>query len=183
MRPATLAATLLIALAAPFALAADGMDPKVQTAVEAATKDAQSWAADPAIVDAVKAANASPSEEAKSMTQEKWKSLTLTDPFVRAFSKNPAATFLKSKKSEVISEAFLSAADGTKVAFLAKTSNWSHKGKAKHDDPMAGKVWQGAIEVDESSGIQQMQIAVPVKDGDKVIGALTIGINISKVKQ
>lgn len=182
MRKVALAATFLFALAAPFALAADP-DPKVQSAVDAATKDAQAWAVDPAIVGAVKAANATPSDEAKAMTQDKWKSLTLTDPFIRAFAKSPAAAFLKSKKSETISEAFVSAADGTKVAFLAKTSNWSHKGKPKHDDPMAGKVWQGPIEVDESSGIQQMQIAVPVKDGDAVIGVLTVGVNISKVKQ
>jgi hypothetical protein len=182
MRTVALATSFLLALAVPLALAAEA-DPRVQAAVESVTRDAQAWAADPTIVNAVKAANTNPTDEIKSMTQEKWKSLTLIDPFVRAFSKNPAATFLKSRKSDIVSEAFVSAADGTKVAFLAKTSNWSHKGKPKHDDPMAGKTWQGSIEVDESSGIQQLQIAVPVKDGDHVIGVLTVGINVSKVKQ
>ena len=39
-------------------------------------------------------------------------------------------------------------------------------GKPKHDVPMTGKSWQGPVEIDESSGIQQLQISVPVLDDD-----------------
>ena len=106
----------------------------------------------------------------------------MLDPFVRGFSKNDAATFLKSKKTDVIAEAFVSAADGRKVAFLAKTSGWSHKGKPKHDVPMTGKTWQGAVEVDESSGVQSVQVAVPVMDGGKPIGSVVVGLAIAKLK-
>ena len=76
---------------------------------------------------------------------------------------------------------FLSGSDGAKVAFLAKTSSWSHKGKAKHDDPMAGKVWQGAVEVDESTGLQQVQVGVPVLEGGKPIGSLVVGLSLAKL--
>ncbi len=142
----------------------------------------KTWASDPAVVSAVKAVNATALADYKDMTQDKWKALAVLDPKVRYFSKTPAAEFLKSKKDDVVTEAFLNAADGTKVAFLAKTSNWSHKGKGKHDDPMAGKTWQGSIEMDESTGSKSIQIAVPVVDGGKSIGSLTVGFSVTKLK-
>ncbi len=146
-------------------------------------KAVQAWASDPVLVAAVKEQNANPPAEYAAMTQDKWKSLTVMDPFVRSFSKNAAGTFLKSKKDDFIAEAFVSAADGKKVAFLAKTSGWSHLGKAKHDDPMKGKIWQGEVEVDESTGVQQVQVGLPILDGDKPIGSLVVGFNVSKMKE
>jgi len=160
---------------------AEGIDPAAQTKVDAFVKTAQAWAADPSIINAVKAHNASVPADQAAMTQEKWKSLSILDPFVRGFSKNEAAAFLKGKKTEVVSEAFLSGADGLKVAFLNKTTNWSHQGKPKHDVPMTGKTWQGPVEVDESTGQQQLQIAVPVLDGEKPIGSLVVGLSLSKL--
>jgi hypothetical protein len=46
---------------------------------------------------------------------------------------------------------------------------------------MQGKPWQGPVEVDESSGQQQLQIAVPVLDGGKPIGSLVVGLSLSKL--
>jgi hypothetical protein len=69
------------------------------------------------------------------------------------------------------------------VGFLGKTTSWSHKGKAKHDVPMTGKTWQGPIELDESSGTQQVQVSMPVLDGDKPIGSLVVGISLAKLKE
>jgi hypothetical protein len=135
----------------------------------------------PAVVDAVRAFNASPPAEAKGMTQEKWKDLPVTSPEIRVFAKNALATFLKSKKDDAITEIFVSGADGTKVAFLAKTSNWSHKGKPKHDLPMSGKTWTGNVEVDESTGKQQVQIGFPVLDKGKPIGSMVIGLEVAKL--
>ena len=80
---------------------------------------------------------------------------------MQALVRNPAGQLLKARKTDFISEAFVSDAAGLKVAFLAKTTHWSHRGKPKHEVPMSGKSWQGPVEVDESSGRQQVQIAVP----------------------
>ena len=157
------------------------LDAPLQAKVAAMTKQVQTWAADPVVVNAVKAHNTSPPADSAAMTQDKWKTLPILDPFVRGFSKNEAGTFLKGKKTEAVSEAFLSGADGNKVAFLAKPSSWCHKGKAKHDDPMAGKTWQGDVEVDESTGLQQVQVAVPVLDGGKPIGSLVVGLSLAKL--
>ena len=178
----TQTALLLLVLAClPMVGRAEGLDAAIQAKVDAEIKAIETWAKDPAIVQAVKTHNTTPPADAAAMTQDKWKSLTVLDPAVRAFSKNPTADFIKSKKTEAVSEAFVSAADGTKVAFLAKTSGWSHKGKPKHDAPMSGKNWQGAVEVDESTGLQQVQVAVPVIDGDKPIGSLVVGLSLAKL--
>lgn len=48
-------------------------------------------------------------------------------------------------------------------------------------DPMSGKPWQGDVEVDESSGLQQLQMAVPVLDAGKPIGSLVVGSSIGKL--
>ena len=178
-----LAASLLLGLTVPCltVAAAEALDPAAQAKVDARLKEIQTWAANPVLINAVKAHNAALPAELAAMTQEKWKTLSVLDPFVRGFSKNEAGEFLKTRKSEVVSEAFLSGADGIKVAFLSKPTNWSHKGKEKHDVPMTGKTWQGPVETDESTGARQLQVSVPVLDGDKPIGSLVVGLAVSKL--
>ena len=155
----------------------------MQAKIDAQVATITAWAADPVILQAVKAHNASVPADQAAMNQEKWKALTVLDPFVRGFTKNAAAQFLKSKKNDVVSEAFLSDAQGLKVAFIAKTTNWSHKGKAKHDVPMSGKNWQGSAEVDESTGQQQIQVSVPVLSEGKPIGSLVVGLSLTRLNQ
>lgn len=171
---------LALALLVAAARAAD-LDPALKAKVDSKIAEIKQWAADPVIVAAVVAHNSNPPADHVAMTQEKWKTLSLLDPFVRAFSKNEAAAAIKAKRGEWTSEAFLSDAKGLKVAFLAKTSNWSHGGGPKHDLPMAGKVWIGSIAVDESSGLQQLQVAVPVLKDDKPIGSLIVGLSLGKI--
>lgn len=161
---------------------AEALTPEQTAALNKQIEEIKKLGSDAKVVEAVKAVNAAALADYKDMSQDKWKDLPVLDPKVRYFSKNPLAEILKSKKTDMITEMFVNAADGTKVAFLAKTSNWSHKGKAKHDDPMAGKTWQGPIEMDESTGLKSIQVAVPVMDGGKAIGSLTVGYSITKLK-
>lgn len=160
---------------------AAGLDPEMQVKVSAKTREIQTWAADAAIVDAVRAYNAGKSPQAAAMNQASWQATSVIDPFVRGLTKTPAAEVLKNKRrgGEVVAEAFLSGADGGKVAFLGKPSSWSHLGKAKHDQPMLGKSWQGEVEIDASSGLRQVQVAVPVLDGRKPIGSLVVGLSLN----
>lgn len=157
------------------------LDPDQQAKVDAKLATVIAWAADPAIVEAVAASNAQLPAEHAAMTQEKWKSLSVLDPFVRSFSKNPAGEFLKSKKAEWTAEAFVCNAKGLKVAFLSKPSGWSHGGKPKHDVPMSGKTWQGDIEKDESTGMHQVQVGVPVLKDGRPIGSLIVGLSLGKL--
>jgi hypothetical protein len=167
--------------AALTAVHAAQLEPEQQAKIDAKIATIKTWAADPTIVSAVAAHNAQVPGDQAAMTQEKWKSLTVLDPFVRSFSKNPAAEALKAKKADWTTEAFVSDAKGLKVCFLAKTTNWNHAGKAKHDVPMTGKSWQGTLEVDESSGLEQLQIAVPVLKDGQPIGSLVVGLSLSKI--
>ncbi|MBI5388636.1 MAG: hypothetical protein HZA90_28575 [Verrucomicrobia bacterium] len=175
----------LLALASlpSTSVGADSLAAPTQAKVDGIVKDIQTWAADPALVSAVKAQNTALPPDYAAMNQDKWKTLSVLDPFVRGFSKNPVGEFLKKKKSEVLAEAFVSDANGLKVGFLSKTSGWSHKGKPKHDVPMTGKTWQGQVEMDESTGLQTVQVSVPVLDGDKAIGSLVVGLSVAKLSQ
>lgn len=179
----SICSVLLLLLASAAVLRAQAIAPATQTKIDAQIKIIATWAADPVLIEAVRAHNTGVPPDQAALNQEKWKSLTVLDPLVRGFTKNPAGVFLKSQKNDLVTEAFVSDAAGLKVGFVAKTTNWSHKGKEKHDVPMTGKSWQGPVEVDESSGQQQLQVAVPVLDGGKPIGSLVVGLSITKLSQ
>jgi hypothetical protein len=181
MKIKLLSSLLVFGLAIMKTLGADALDPALQAKVDAQVKVIQAWAGDPIIVNAVKAQNASLPQELAAMTQDKWKDLSKMDSFVRSFDKNAAGQFLKGKKTDAVIRAFLSDAAGLKVAFTAKTLSWSHQGDPKHDQPMTGKTWQGPLEQDKVSGLEQIQLAVPVLDGDKPIGSLVVGLSVSKL--
>jgi hypothetical protein len=171
---------LLFTLAAGLSQAAE-LELALQSKIAAKVTEIKAWTTAPAVVDAVVAQNTTTPVSHAGMTQEKWKALTILDPFVRSFSRNPAGVFLKSKKAPWVTEAFLSDAQGNKVAFLSKPSNWCHAGKPKHDQSIAGKDWQGSSEVDESTGLQQVQVSVPVLKNGAPVGVLTVGISLSKL--
>src|SRR3954468_22761074 len=151
MKELKIVARCFLASACIFALRGQAISPEVKSKIEAKTRQLQIWGSEAAVVAAVRAANAAPPEEAKTMTNEKWKSLTLLDPFVRSFTRNPLAVYLRGKKDEAVTECFVSGADGTKIAFLSKTTFWSHRDKDKHRVPMSGRVWTGPVEMDEST--------------------------------
>ncbi len=159
------------------------VDEALQVRLDKKLKLIQAWAQEPVLVDAVKAHNAGGGGSRTAMTREKWKTLSILDPLVRGLTRNAAASFLRERKTEVISEAFISGADGTKVAFLAKPSNWNHQGRPKHDLPMSGRSWQGPLEMDESTGLRQVQVAVPVLDRGVPIGSLVVGLSVTKLER
>src|ERR1700690_1190423 len=122
-----------------------------------------------------------PEAQAKVQAKAKQTPLSVLDPSVRAFSKNALGQHLKAKQDPQITECFVSGADGTKVAFLAKTTFWSHKDKDKHKVPMTGKVYIGPAQLDDSTGLLEVQVGLPVLDGAKPIGSIVIGLGVSKL--
>ncbi len=157
--------------------------PEMKAKLDAEMKQLQAVAADPQVVAAVKAYNGTtPSAEAASMTNEKWHGLTLFDPFVRNVAKTPLSAFLKTKTNDVVAKIFVSGADGGKAGFDAKTEHWTHKGMPKHEVPMTGKTWIGAVKVDDSTGLVMIQVGMPVTDGGKVIGSIVFGLRADKLR-
>jgi hypothetical protein len=162
-------------------LAGQALSPAQKAKVEAQLRQFQVLGTDPMVIKAVAEYNAAHPAEGKGMTQEKWVSLSLLSAEVKFFAKNPLAEYLKTKRTDTVTELFVSLADGTKAAFFSKPSNWSHKGKPKHEVPMTGKTWTGEPETDESTGKIQVQVSFPVFDGKTPIGSIVIGLDISKL--
>lgn len=183
MKNAIRSLLVMVALTLCMTLSANAqpLDAAARAKVEKQIQSLKALAAAPEVISAVKAFNTNPPAAYKGMTNENWKGLTLLDPLVRNLAKNGVAQFLKTRKMDLITEAFVSGADGGKVGFLSKTTSWNHRGKAKHDTPMSGQVWIGPVEVDESSGQRQVQVALPVMEGGKPIGSLVIGLSFSKL--
>ncbi len=144
---------------------------------------ARIMAKDPVVFQAVKESNQKISKEESAMTNENWKTLSVMDAFVQSLIQNKVTQKLIDLKKPFVSEVFISNARGTKIAFLEKTSSWSHAGKPKHDQPMQGKEWRGEVELDDSSGIHQIQVSVPILDKQKPIGSVVVGASIARLPQ
>jgi hypothetical protein len=139
---------------------------------------AQTWASSPEILTMVRAQNKELPPPLQGLSREKWAALDGSSEVLRTLRANGAAKFMRKAKSICISEAFVNDSAGNKVAMLEKTTNWNHHGSAKHDQPMAGKIYCGSIVYDESSAAKVVQIAVPVLDDGVPIGSLVLGINV-----
>jgi hypothetical protein len=167
------------------ATAAGQAPPEIKAKLGIETKHLAILASDPTIVAAVRAHNsAHPTLEAAAMTNDKWRSLSVLDPFVRVNAKSPLSEYLKSKKAgdETIAKVFVSGADGCKVGFDAKTEHWTHKGMPKHEVPMTGATWIGTVKVDDSTGLELIQVGMPVLEGGKPIGSIVFGLRVDKLR-
>ena len=160
--------------------------PQVQQQIDGWKKTATEWAADAKVVAAVVDQNKKGPIEG--MDNKKWKTLRRHSPEVDAFTTNDAAKVIGEKAKAtngVVSEAFLSAAKGEKVAFLEKTSSYLHAGSPKFDTPFTKlEGWQGKPEFDESSQTYAIQVSVPVLDSadpKKAIGVLVVGLNLTQM--
>jgi hypothetical protein len=159
--------------------------PEIKAKLDAEIKKLEPLSTDAEIVNSVKVHNATPaSAEAQAMTNDNWHNLTMLDPFVRAVAKAPLSEYLKNKKKadDTIAKIFVSGADGFKVGFDAKTEHWTHKGLPKHEVPMTGETWIGTVKLDDSTGQQLIQVALPVLDGGKPIGSLVVGLRVDKLR-
>jgi hypothetical protein len=161
------------------------MTPAVQGELDKMKASISGWASDAAIVKAVVEQNGK--GPIAGMDNAKWKTIRRTDDVVKGFQSNPAGKYLKAKLDASgghFTEAFLSGAQGEKVAFVEKTTSYIHKGQAKFDVPFGGaKSWQGNPEFDESAQTYQIQISAPVVDGGKSIGALVVGVNLTQLEK
>src|SRR5437773_9853080 len=148
-------------------------------------KIAADGAAYPVIVKAVAERNAKGPRAG--MDNSKWKLVRRSDPLVRAFQSNPAGQFLRSKMEAsggLITEAFLSAAQGEKVAFAEKTTSYIHKGMPKFDVPFTSRsAWQGRPAFEESAQTYQIQISVPVLVDGQSVGAMVVGVSLSQLER
>jgi hypothetical protein len=175
----------VVALTVSLAWAAFEITPPVQKELDRQIEIVKGWAASPVVVKAVLAQNEK--GPMAGMDNAKWKTVRRSSDVVKGFQANEAGQFLTQKvteSNETYSEAFLSGAQGEKVAFYEKTTSYIHKGMPKFDVPFTTeKAWQGKPEFDESSQTHQIQVSVPVLSGGKPVGVLVVGVSLTKLEK
>ena len=163
---------------------AGDITPKMQTKIDTYKKQAATWAADPAIVKAVKESNAK--GPIPMMGNAKWRELKEDDPIVKGLVDNPVGQMITkwmNADAKGINKVVLTGNKSQRVAFTSMPAIYIAKGKPNFDEAFDGKLWnQGESKPDPSTDIDTVQIAAPVKDGSDVIGVLLVSLTAANLK-
>ncbi|MEO5334316.1 MAG: PDC sensor domain-containing protein [Magnetococcus sp. YQC-5] len=142
----------------------------------------------PIIVNAVRAENAKNKslDQIKAMDAE-WIKEPGINPFMQAMMESPCANHLQElQKSfkKLYAEIFVMDNQGANVCMSNKTSDYWQGDEEKFQKSFldgTGAVHIGPVAFDESTQANLVQISVPVKDGGKVIGAITFGVYVEEI--
>lgn len=176
--------TLLVLLSITF-LKAEKAPQKI---IDLANNEIVKYSDDAIIVKAVKAQNAKKiSLDAIKKLDTKWKNTAGIDTFMKSLLDSECGKHLSNiqKEKGYISEIFVMDNLGANVAMSDKTSDYWQGDEAKFKESFkggAGAIHISDVEFDESSQTYSVQISIPVKDGKKVIGAITFGIDVDAVE-
>jgi len=159
-----------------------------QKVVDLAKSKLANLGTDPVIIEAVKAENA----KGKSLDQikemdKKWKADAGLADYMKAMMDSACGKRLAQiqKSASYYSEIFVMDNQGGNVAMTDKTSDYWQGDEAKFQKSFnggAGAVFVDEVEFDDSSQAYLVQVSVPVKDNNTVIGAITIGIDVDKLE-
>jgi len=184
MKTTSVIAITLVALLGIGIAQAEKAPPKV---VELANTTLAAYGTNPAIVAAVKAENA----KGKTLDQikaidAKWQADAGLADYMKALMDSECGQHLRKIEKSVpyFAEIFVMDNQGANVAMTDKTSDYWQGDEAKFQKSFAGgagAVFVDEVKFDESTQAYLVQVSVPVKDGDKVIGAITFGIDVDKI--
>jgi hypothetical protein len=190
-RAAASLAALVMSVAALPATAEEAYVTAISDYVKA---DVMSWAADPAVVDAIKAQNAANAGLAQGdidALDAKWKAeVEAADkPMIAAVLGNDLSKFLADKKNVaagLITEVFVMDDKGLNVGQSDATSDYWQGDEAKFQKSFgagAGSIFVDGIEKDESTQTLQSQVSITITDpaSGAPIGAMTLGIDVDKL--
>jgi hypothetical protein len=168
-----------------MALAAEKAPQKV---IDLANTKLASFGSDPVIVAAVKAENS----KGKSLDQikakdKKWKDTAGVVDYMQALMDSECGKHIAGiqEGAPYYAEIFVMDNQGANVAMTDKTSDYWQGDEAKFKKSFnggSGAVFVDEVEFDDSAQAYLVQVSVPVKDGDTVIGAITFGIDIDKIE-
>lgn len=148
----------------------------------------ETWATNPVLVSAIKEQNARNISLADiKKLDESWRSTSGLGAFMIPYLDNPAAEELARLEEDAgyVQESFAMDNQGGLVAATTKTSDYWQGDEAKFIESFKdgkGAVHVGEIEFDNSAQAYLVQVSIPVMDGGKAIGAITIGIDVDKVR-
>ncbi|WP_320819559.1 hypothetical protein [Thalassolituus sp.] len=147
----------------------------------------EAWSTDQALIDAVRQQN---SQGLTLVTiQERdavWRATSDVDEFMETLMTSSVAkhmlTLEQSKPYFV--EFFLMDNLGANVAMTNKTSDYWQGDEEKFTESFKGglgSTYMSDVKFDESSQAYLVQVSIPIFDGDKAIGAMTIGVNLDEL--
>lgn len=181
----------IITLAIVFGLGAGlgyAAEKAPQKVVDLANSELVKLGADGVIVEAVKAENA----KGKTLTDikamdSKWKSTPGVVDYMKALMDSKCGEHLTAIKesADYYAEIFVMDNQGANVAMTDKTSDYWQGDEAKFAESYkggSGAVHISDVEFDDSTQAYLVQVSVPVKDAGKVIGAITIGVDVDKIE-
>ncbi len=144
---------------------------------------------DPVLVSAVKDDNAKGESLAQIKELDaKWKGTAGIADYMRAMLDNGCSKHLRKMQNSTsyYAEIFVMDNQGANVCMTDKTSDYWQGDEAKFVESYKngqGAVHIGSVKFDDSTQTYLVQVSVPVKDGDAVVGAVTIGIDVDKFEQ
>lgn len=157
---------------------AGAITPAMQQKVDAYKEKATTLAADPALIKAVKEANAKGA--IPGMNNAKWEPIPETDPVAAEMVNNAAGKLLTqwmNADAKGLNKLVLTGKHGQRFAFTSKPASYMSKDKPHFGESFAGKIWQmKETQPDPSTKIETVQITVPVKDGKEIIGVLLLSL-------
>lgn len=145
----------------------------------------QHMALNPVLVRAVRQQNAAGLTSEEIIRRDKaWRASKDVTPFKLSLQTSPAGRFLKQQveRSATFNEAFLTDNQGANVAAYPATSDYWQGDEEKWSEAFNGgdgRVYIGALELDESTETVAAQVSAPVLDRGKTIGVLVVGVTVN----
>jgi len=152
-----------------------------QEVLDLVDSELASIASDPVLIAAVKTENAKgKSLEEIQQHDELWRSTAGVADFMRELMESASGKRLREiqQSQDYFAEIFVMDDKGATVAETNKTSDYWQGDEAKFTESIKGSVHISDVEFDDSAQAYVVQVSLPVKDGERIIGAVTFGIDI-----
>jgi C4-dicarboxylate-specific signal transduction histidine kinase len=166
-------AAAVIALGSAANVSAEPISSDVQAKVEHYKKKLTEWAANPAVIAAVKSANAK-GGLVPGMTNSKWEDLKDTDSTVTDIQNSDASKFLKSQEADKgINKLYARDEKGNLVAGSTKPALFNNAARPPFKMAMEGKPYSDSeVKEDLTTKKKSVQLSVPIMSDGKPIGVL-----------
>lgn len=184
---------VILALGILFSFGSIGAKADVKAELKAvAESKIKTWSQNPVVIAAIKAQNQKHSSMAEAeiiKLDKKWRAETSASdkPFINSILANELSAFLKGEKKKsggLFTEIFVMDNKGMNVGQSDITSDYWQGDEAKWKKTYlvgANAVHIGKVKKDESTQTFQSQVSLSISDGGKVIGAVTVGVNMDEL--
>lgn len=182
MRKIVFVVVTVVAAAIAFGQSAES----IQKALSVESNALAAWGSDKAFVDAVKAQNAKKvSLDEIKRIDEQWIA-GKADELAKQVTSSPCSEHLRALVAQHrgYGEAFVMDDQGALVCASARTSDYWQGDESKWQRAFSagkGAVFIDRPRYDESAKAPLAQISVPVMDGGKAVGAITVGVNVTQI--